>query len=158
MKPEPDEVFARWYRRQRPSIPPAPRSLEAGLRARLRPVPAARPRLAWGMGLALSLLVGFGAGWGSARLRPGQTMVFRLAAPGAQQVALAASFTGWQTRPMQRHGGDWVLELRVPQGRQEYAFLINGHRWLPDPDRAEAELADDGQVHSVLDVGAARSL
>lgn len=158
MSQDPDPSFQRWYRRQRLPLQAAPPGLAAGLRARLRPAPSAPPRLAWGLGFALALLIGFGAGWGSAHLRGGQTMVFRLAAPGARQVALAASFAEWKPKAMRRQGDDWVIEMRVPEGRHQYAFVVNGHRWLPDPDRAEAELAADGQVHSVLDVGTTRSL
>lgn len=159
MTTEKDEHFKQWYAAQRGPLSQAPAGLAGSVRARLRPATAAwaQPRLALALGLAL-LLAGFGAGWLAGRGPAGQRVTFRLEAPGAREVALAGSFTGWTPQAMRRQGGEWVLEMKVPAGRQQYSFVVNGRRWLPDPDIAEAELAPDGRVHSVVDFGPTRSL
>jgi hypothetical protein len=60
---------------------------------------------------------------------------FRLEVPDAQSVQLAGSFTNWEAR-FELHEvapGVWTGVLPVPIGVHEYAFLIDGTRWLADP-------------------------
>lgn len=60
---------------------------------------------------------------------------FRLEAPDANAVALAGGFTEWQpvytmkkTTP-----GVWTVVVPLDPGVHEYAFIVDGHRWVPDP-------------------------
>lgn len=60
---------------------------------------------------------------------------FRLEAPGASQVALAGSFTGWQPRYELRETSPGVWSALVPlvPGVHDYAFIVDGDAWLADP-------------------------
>lgn len=66
---------------------------------------------------------------------------FRVEVPNARTVALAGSFTGWkpeyrlhQTRP-----GEWTLLVPLPPGVHDYAFVIDGRRWIPDPNAPQVD-------------------
>jgi anti-sigma factor RsiW len=129
--------------------PPRP-----GFWSRLR---AARPGLetSWA-GLAAAALLfagvggwlGFQAGLGAAGrdrvaaapARPRTVLVrFAIRAPEARRVELAGTFNGWGARGIaleRADDGTWVASLELPRGRYEYAFVIDGERWLPDPSAA----------------------
>lgn len=68
---------------------------------------------------------------------------FRLDAPDASSVALAADFTGWQPRYSLNRAeqGIWTLVVPVEPGVHQYAFVIDGDRWAADP---MAPAVDDG--------------
>lgn len=76
---------------------------------------------------------------------PGAVAVrFVLHAPEAQTVALAGTFNHWdaQATPLVRsEGGLWAATLVLPAGEHEYAFVVDGERWVPDP---AAPGVDDG--------------
>jgi hypothetical protein len=68
---------------------------------------------------------------------------FRLDAPDAERVELAGDFTDWQpgyalyeTAP-----GVWSRMVSLQAGVYDYAFVIDGVRWVPDP---LAPQVDDG--------------
>ena len=68
---------------------------------------------------------------------------FRLDAPEATSVSLAGDFTGWepsydlyQTAP-----GVWTVSVPLAPGVHDYAFVVDGERWTPDPLAASV---DDG--------------
>jgi len=73
------------------------------------------------------------------------TVRFVLVAPGAQHVSLAGTFNHWDPRatPLVRSGaGDlWTATLLLPPGQHQYAFVVDGTRWVPDPT---APAVDDG--------------
>jgi hypothetical protein len=72
------------------------------------------------------------------------TVRFVLVAPGAQQVALAGTFNhwNWAGTPLVRSGADtWTATLTLPAGQHQYAFVVDGARWIPDP---AAPAVDDG--------------
>lgn len=61
---------------------------------------------------------------------------FVLNAPAASQVTLAGDFTDWQpayelttTQP-----GVWTVVVPLDPGVHSYAFVIDGERWVPDPN------------------------
>jgi len=63
---------------------------------------------------------------------------FSCFAPGAMSVFLAGSFNTWSRDedPMFQAGyGVWALTLKLPPGRHEYKFIIDG-QWLCDTDCA----------------------
>ncbi|HEV8263558.1 MAG TPA: isoamylase early set domain-containing protein [Gemmatimonadales bacterium] len=73
------------------------------------------------------------------------TVRFVLFAPDAQQVALAGTFNQWDVAatPLVRSNapGVWTATLTLPAGQHEYAFVVDGARWVPDP---AAPAVDDG--------------
>jgi hypothetical protein len=75
----------------------------------------------------------------------GITVRFVLAAPSAHQVSVAGTFNRWdpQATPLVRTGpaGMWTATLRLPAGQHQYAFVVDGVRWVPDPT---APAVDDG--------------
>lgn len=68
---------------------------------------------------------------------------FRLEAPQASSVEVSGSFTGWQTSHElhQTAPGTWTVVLPLEPGVHEYAFVVDGERWVPDP---LAPTVDDG--------------
>jgi hypothetical protein len=76
---------------------------------------------------------------------------FRLQAPGAQRVALAGTFTGWhaavelrQTAP-----GEWTALVPLAPGVHDYAFVVDGERWVADPHAPQVD-DDFGGTNSRL--------
>jgi hypothetical protein len=63
---------------------------------------------------------------------------FSLRLPEASTVALLGSFNAWNPTgyQMKKHPGSglWAIDLQVPPGRYEYAFLVNGDRIVSDPN------------------------
>jgi len=79
---------------------------------------------------------------------------FLLTDTAAREVFVAGSFNNWNptSTPMtQIGGGRWIADLRIPPGRYEYQFVIDG-RWIHD--RHATALADNpfGGINSVIDV------
>jgi len=79
---------------------------------------------------------------------------FRLGLPTmAKSVSVAGTFNGWNKaiNPMKSDDGGktWRLSLAVPYGQQQYKFVIDDSRWIPDPT---AKSVDDGNgnVNSAL--------
>jgi len=73
------------------------------------------------------------------------TVRFVLAAPDAHEVSLAGTFNRWDSHatPLVRSGptGVWTATLALPAGQHQYAFVVDGVRWVPDPG---APAVDDG--------------
>jgi hypothetical protein len=73
------------------------------------------------------------------------TVRFVLFAPQAQQVAVAGTFNQWDpaAAPLVRTGaaGVWTVTLTLPAGQHQYAFIVDGARWVLDP---AAPAVDDG--------------
>jgi len=59
---------------------------------------------------------------------------FRLDAP-ASRVQLAGSFTNWEPRYDLRQSapGIWTITVPLTQGVHDYAFVVDGQQWVPDP-------------------------
>ena len=68
---------------------------------------------------------------------------FRLQAADASTVRLAGTFTNWQPEYElhQSSPGIWTVTLPLPLGVHDYAFVIDGQRWVADP---YAQMVDDG--------------
>jgi hypothetical protein len=60
---------------------------------------------------------------------------FRLEADDAQRVALAGTFTGWEPRVALRETapGVWTALVPLRPGVHDYAFVVDGERWVADP-------------------------
>lgn len=95
---------------------------------------------------ALVLVLGLPTGSGQSNVAAADAEVlvqFRLDAPRASTVEIAGSFTGWQTSHElhQTAPGTWTVVLPLEPGVHEYAFVVDGERWVPDP---LAPTVDDG--------------
>lgn len=57
--------------------------------------------------------------------------------PGARQVAVVGSFNQWRkdATPLHATGvpGVWAVSIPLEAGRHEYAFVVDGEKWSPDP-------------------------
>jgi hypothetical protein len=73
------------------------------------------------------------------------TVRFVLTAPDARQVSVAGTFNQWDAHatPLVRTGpnGLWTATITLPAGQHQYAFVVDGVRWVPDPT---APAVDDG--------------
>jgi hypothetical protein len=60
---------------------------------------------------------------------------FRLEAPAANQVSLAGDFTEWKPAYSLRrsNSGVWTVVVPLDPGIHDYAFVVDGQRWVPDP-------------------------
>lgn len=60
---------------------------------------------------------------------------FRLEANDADRVALAGTFTGWEPRVALRETtpGVWTALVPLRPGVHDYAFVVDGERWVADP-------------------------
>ena len=82
---------------------------------------------------------------------------FVLFAPGAHQVSVAGTFNQWSVTaaPLALTGaaGVWTATVALPVGQHQYAFVVDGRRWVNDP---AAPTVDDGfgRRNSVMAVGA----
>ncbi len=70
---------------------------------------------------------------------------FVLYAPGAKRVTVAGTFNQWDQNaaPLVPAGsqGVWAATLALPVGQHQYAFVVDGRRWVADP---AAPGIDDG--------------
>jgi hypothetical protein len=86
-----------------------------------------------------------------------QSVQFVLAAPGASQVSLVGDFNDWDDsatplRPT-ADGAVWSVTVPLAPGRHEYAFVVDGTQWMPDPTAPPSAGADFGKPNSVVTVG-----
>lgn len=53
----------------------------------------------------------------------------------AMKVQLAGSFTNWEPayQMHQMAPGVWTIAVPLPQGVHDYAFIVDGQRWVADP-------------------------
>lgn len=60
---------------------------------------------------------------------------FRLDAPQAQSVTLAGDFSNWSPAHAMKRSEDgvWTIVVPLSPGVHEYAFVVDGQRWVPDP-------------------------
>ena len=136
-------------------------------------VPRRRVMLTWPAALAAGLLcaiVGGGAATLVLRARQATSTVariddsskatsdlvsvrFSLVAPSAASVSIVGDFNNWNPTalPMRRSadGRIWEIEVRLPLGRYNYAFLVDG-RLARDPGAPSAAVDDFGTPNSVL--------
>ena len=124
-----------------------PRDIELRLRV--------RPWVVWGAALAAAAAVALlltrppqaSEGARPMRVAAGDSVYVRfvLYAPTARRVAVAGTFNQWDqtASPLARvgAGGVWAITLALPQGHHQYAFVVDGARWVPDP---AAPGVDDG--------------
>lgn len=107
-----------------------------------------RPAYVLGLAAVLALFTGVR----TAVLTPGESppvaaqqvlIQFRLDAPQARKVALAGNFTDWEPAYTltRSEPGIWTVVVPLEPGVHDYAFIVDGERWTPDP---MAPAVDDG--------------
>jgi 1,4-alpha-glucan branching enzyme len=85
-----------------------------------------------------------------------QVVRFLIVAPGASSVALVGDFNQWDVNAHHLHpagaNGVWSRSVPLTRGRHEYAFVIDGTRWVADPT-ATTTIADElGGESSIVTV------
>lgn len=80
---------------------------------------------------------------------------FVLVAPSAKSVSVVGDFNDWNPSaiPLQPARGVWSAEAVIPVGRHDYAFVIDGTRWIADPAAPRAPADEFGGGYSVLLAG-----
>ncbi len=122
-----------------------------------------RPYLGLAYALAAVLIgVGIGIAVGRFFLAPSTSLtslaqegtVFALAAPGAKEVQLVGDFSAWKPIPLVDPDGDgvWTVVLKLPPGRYEYAFLVDG-KWVGQDPAADEYVRTLGDYTSVRYIG-----
>lgn len=92
---------------------------------------------------------------GSTREEVGGTVRFEFTLPSAARaVALVGDFNGWDERatPMAQRGADgtWSARIPLPPGRHQYAFVVDGRRWLVDPLAPQVPDGGFGPTNAVV--------
>ena len=74
----------------------------------------------------------------------------------AKSVALVGDFNRWGAEPtplrISGANGAWTASVPVPSGRHEYAFIVDGERWVADPS-APTSADEFDTPSSVITVG-----
>jgi hypothetical protein len=85
-----------------------------------------------------------------------QVVRFVFVDPSAKRVELVGDFNEWAkgTTQLSHSGapGVWTVSVPLSPGRHEYAFIINGSRWVADPFAPKSS-DDFGTESSVIRVG-----
>jgi hypothetical protein len=128
--------------------------------------------LAWAAGLAGVVLLGARAlertprgieataDTGLAPEAGAQVVQFVLVAPRAASVALVGDFNDWDPSSTPLHPaatGVWSVNVPLQPGQHQYAFVVDGKDWRPDPAAPKAVTDDFGSPNSVITVGSRRS-
>jgi 1,4-alpha-glucan branching enzyme len=77
---------------------------------------------------------------------------FRLEAPSAHSVKLAADFTGWEKSPLKmikQSKGVWQTTVPLVPGHYSYRFIVDG-QWHDDPLCPHQEKNPFGTTNAVL--------
>ena len=86
---------------------------------------------------------------------------FVIAAPEAGTVSLVGTFNDWDATatPLSPSGeaGVWTVEIPLAPGRHEYAFVVDGADWRPDPAAPASTLDDEFGIPNSVITGAGRS-
>ncbi|HKC80605.1 MAG TPA: isoamylase early set domain-containing protein [Gemmatimonadaceae bacterium] len=87
-----------------------------------------------------------------------QVVRFVFVDSGAASVALVGDFNEWTkgSTQLKRSGapGVWTVSVPLTPGRHEYAFIVNGSRWVADPLAVKSS-DDFGTESSVIRIGSA---
>lgn len=109
------------------------------------------------LGVGLVLLAGLLLA-GCAHTAPGDTrspgvakVRFSYAGP-ARTVCVSGEFNGWSETAhcLERRGGVWEIEVRIPPGAYAYGFLVDGRVWRHDPHALFTEEDAFGRKNSIL--------
>ncbi len=80
----------------------------------------------------------------------------RLSEGKVQTVAIAGDFNQWnsQSNHLKDPDGDgiWTATLKLPPGRYEYMFVIDGKKWVPDPNANRFVKDGFGNKNAILEI------
>lgn len=77
---------------------------------------------------------------------------FKISAPNARWVGIAADFNGWKPDTLtakKDKDGSWKATAAVPAGTHEYKFVVDG-AWITDPVCLRRAVNSFGTENSVL--------
>jgi hypothetical protein len=81
---------------------------------------------------------------------------FELHAPEARRVELLGTFNDWQAGSIVLTGpdasGHWITDVKLPAGRHEYIFLVDGKEWVPDPKASLHRPDGFGRENTVITI------
>lgn len=108
-------------------------------------------------GAMAALLVAVGVGRFAPRPGPDTVaMTFEVHAPGAREVELVGSFNGWRPGEIVLRGpdatGHWSTTVRLPSGRHEYLFLVDGKTWVTDPRASTFRPDGFGRANALIEL------
>jgi Glycogen recognition site of AMP-activated protein kinase len=82
------------------------------------------------------------------------SVTFTFHYPQARSVSLIGSFNQWKPGGLAMRSAAeksvWVLELQLPEGRHEYAFLVDGRVVVADPNSRFSQDDGFGNKNSIL--------
>ena len=80
----------------------------------------------------------------------------RISDTKAHTVAIAGDFNGWnpQANTLKDPDGDgiWTGALKLEPGRYEYMFVLDGEKWLPDPNALRYVKDGFGNKNAILEI------
>lgn len=78
---------------------------------------------------------------------------FNLNMPDAKSISLVGDFNGWNSNSIKltNKNGLWIAKIKIKQGRYQYAFVIDGKKWIPDPNSTMYVDSGFGTKNSILD-------
>ena len=80
----------------------------------------------------------------------------RISDSKAHTVAIAGDFNGWnpQANLLEDPEGDgiWTGTLKLEPGRYEYMFVMDGEKWLPDPNALRYVKDGFGNKNAILEI------
>ena len=83
-----------------------------------------------------------------------KTLGFQIKFPEAESVVLVGDFNEWNESANQMRknkDGTWRAELKVPEGKHQFRYFVNGMYWEND-DECPSVPNDFGTVNSVVNV------
>ncbi len=87
--------------------------------------------------------------------RKGKKVEFLLAAEPGNDIFVDGTFNGWDAGANPLKGkpkaGHYKTALRLPPGRHEYKFVVNGE-WRLDPNCPERTPNGHGSLNSVINI------
>jgi len=84
-----------------------------------------------------------------------RTTALEYFAPEANTVAVAGDFNGWDAQAhmlKKSKAGWWKTTLKLPPGRYQYRFVVNGEQWSEDPENPVKEANEFDSYNSILEV------
>jgi hypothetical protein len=89
-----------------------------------------------------------------AEARAARTVEFVLVAPEASNVSVVGDFNAWDpaATPLMRQGKGavWSARVTLPAGRHVYSFVLDGERWMSDPQAPLEPANEFGFRNSVV--------
>ena len=79
---------------------------------------------------------------------------FHVKAPDAKRVSVVGTFNGWDPEAHPLHGpdknGEWRVRIALAPGQYRYMFVVDGIRWMADPNAVAFQNDGFGGRNSIL--------